>query len=69
MKMDELDLIEEVHQVRINNKEELIKEILKKSEESEFDILKLCSVVNLYIAQSMVRSEVEIPLRIIKDLE
>jgi len=69
MKIDELDLIEEVHQVRIKNKEELIREILKKSEESRYDVLQLCSVVNLYIAQSMVRGEVEIPHRIIKDLE
>lgn len=69
MKIDELDLIEEVHQVRIKNKEELIREILKKTDESKYDVLQLCSVVNLYIAQTSARGEVEIPLEIIREIK
>lgn len=65
MKIDELDLIEEIHHLKIKNKEEIIQAILKKSEESEYDILQLCSVINLWIAQKGVAGEVEIPVEII----
>lgn len=65
MKIDELDLIEEIHHLKIKNKEEIIQAILKKSEESENDVLQLCSVINLWIAQQGVAGEVEIPVEII----
>ena len=42
MKIDELDLIEDVHQIKIKNKEEIIEAILKKAEKSEYDVLQLC---------------------------
>jgi len=68
MKIQELDLIEAVHQVEIVNKDELIPAILKKAEESEYDVLQLCSVVNLWIAQNRVVHEVDVPLKIITEL-
>jgi uncharacterized protein YehS (DUF1456 family) len=68
MKIDELDLIEVVHQVKIKNTEELIPAILKKADESEYDVLQLCSVVNLWIAQNKADDEVEIPLEILTEL-
>jgi hypothetical protein len=67
MKIDELDLIEDVHQIKIKNKEELIHAILKKAETSEYDVLQLCSVINLWIAQNRADNEVEIPIEIIKN--
>jgi hypothetical protein len=68
MKIDELDLIEVVHQIKIENKEELMAAILKKAEESEYDVLQLCSVVNLWIAQNKKDDDVEIPVEIITEL-
>lgn len=68
MEIDELDLIEEVHQVKIKNKEEIIKAILKKAEESEYDVLQLCSLINLWIAQNSTTGSVEIPLEIINKM-
>lgn len=68
MKIDELDLIEVVHQIKIRNKEEIIIAILKKAKRSEYNVLQLCSVVNLWIAQNMGDDEVEIPLEIITEL-
>jgi len=41
MKIDELDLIEDVHQIKLKNKEEIIQAILKKAEESEYDVIQL----------------------------
>ncbi|MGZ7068932.1 MAG: hypothetical protein ACXVHT_11555 [Methanobacterium sp.] len=68
MKIDELDLLEEVHQIKIKNKDELIEAILKKTETSKYDVLQLCSVVNLWIAQNKATGEVEIPMEIITEL-
>lgn len=68
MKIDELDLIEVVHQIKIENKEELMAAILKKAEESEYDVLQLCSVVNLWIAQNKKDDDVKIPVEIITEL-
>jgi len=68
MKIDELDLIEDVHQIKITNKEELIQAILKKAEQSEYDILQLCSVINLWIAQNRMADKVEIPIEIVTKL-
>ena len=69
MKIDELDLIEDVHQIKIINKEELVDVILKKAEESEYDVLQLCSVINLWIAQSRAKGDVEIPTEIISEIK
>ena len=68
MKIQELDLIEAVHQVEIVNKEELIPAILKKAEESEYDVLQLCLVVKLWIVQNHKDDEVGIPVEIITKL-
>lgn len=68
MKIDELDLIEEVHQIKIKNKEEIIQAILNKAEKSEYDVLQLCSVINLWIAQNRAADEVEIPIEIVTKL-
>ena len=68
MKIDELDLIEDVHQIKLKNKEEIIQEILKKAEESEYDVLQLCSVINLWIAKNRATGELEIPIEIITKL-
>jgi hypothetical protein len=68
MKIDELDLIEDVHQIKIRNKEEIIQAILKKAETSEYDVLQLCSVINLWIAQNRAAGEVEIPIEIVTKL-
>lgn len=67
MEIEELDLIEVVHQIKIKNKEEIVAAILKKAEESEYDVLQLCSIVNLWIAQNA-DDEVEIPVEIITEL-
>ncbi len=67
MKVEELDLIEEVYELKIKNKKELSEEILKKSEEG-YDILLLCTVVNSWIAQNYKEEEVEVPLNIIKEI-
>ncbi len=69
MKVDELDVIEHVYEVKIKNKEALAKEIIKKSEESGYDVLQLCTVVNSWIAQSHSSGDVEVPLEIIKDIK
>jgi hypothetical protein len=68
MKIDELDLIEDVHQIKIKKKEDLIQAILKKAEISEYDVLQLCSVINLWIAQNRAADEVEIPIEIVTKL-
>ncbi|MBM4241197.1 MAG: hypothetical protein FJ150_06000 [Euryarchaeota archaeon] len=68
MGIDELDLIEELHQIQIKNKEELVGEILNKAKESDYTVLQLCSVVNLYVAQSGASGELEVPLEIIKEI-
>ncbi|MGZ7136278.1 MAG: hypothetical protein ACXVHY_10415 [Methanobacterium sp.] len=68
MKIDELDLIEDVHQIKIKNKEDLIQAILKKAEISEYDVLQLCSIINLWIAQNRAADEVEIPIEIVTKL-
>jgi hypothetical protein len=68
MKIDELDLIEDVHQIKLKNKEEIIQAILKKDEESEYDVLQLCSVINLWIAKNRASGELEIPIEIITKL-
>lgn len=65
MRIDELDLIEEVHQIKIKNKEEIAQLILKKAEKSEYDVLQLCSMINLWIAQNKEGDEVEIPPEVI----
>ena len=68
MKIDELDLIEDVHQIKLKNKEEIIQAILKKAEESEYDVIQLCSVINLWIAKNRATGELEIPIEIITKL-
>jgi len=65
MIIPELDLIEEVHHIKINNKEELIQAILQKAEKSEYDVLQLCSVINLWIVQNKAAGQVEIPPEIV----
>jgi hypothetical protein len=68
MKIDELDLIEDVHQIKIKKKEDLIQAILKKAEISEYDVLQLCSFINLWIAQNRAADKVEIPIEIVTKL-
>ena len=68
MKIDKLDIIEEVHQIKIKNNDEIAQTILKKAETSEYDIIQLCSMINLWIAQNKAADEVEI-LEIVTEIE
>jgi len=46
MKIQELDLIEVVHQVKIGNKEEITVAILKKAEESDMVFFNYIRLLN-----------------------
>lgn len=68
MKIEELDVIESVYELKIENRESLEKEILKKVKKG-YDILFLCTIVNSWIAQNYKPNlkKIEVPLDIIKN--
>ena len=62
----QLSVIEIVNEIRIRNKDEIVRLIAEDVKETR-SVLLICTSINLWVASNRIRGELELPVEVLSD--